>query len=382
MRAGAIRPRVVAWESTLACNLACIHCRAHAQTEPDPNELNTDEVKAVIDDMASFGSPIFIISGGEPLMRPDVLEIASYARERGLIPALSPNGTLIDRPMAREIRKAGVSRISVSIDGPNAASHDAIRGVSGAFDAAVEGIANCRAEDVAFQINTTVIRHNLTQLEGIQQWVTQQGAAAWHLFMLVPTGRGSTDDAISAAEYEELLGWIYAQAGQSLVPMRVTCGPQFMRLVAQRGGAPPAGIERARRHRERQGANGNRAVQQNGARHPVSGHPGGGTSRGCMAADGYCFVSRSGEVYPCGYLPLSGGNVRDRSLQEIYQESNLFKSLRDLGRLEGRCGPCEYRGVCGGCRARSFASTGNILGQDPLCVYEPGQAMGGPCHAR
>jgi radical SAM protein len=357
---------VVAWESTVACNLACVHCRAEAQTTSAPDELNTTEVKALIDDIASFASPIFIISGGEPLMRPDILEIARYAGEQGLRPALSPNGTLIDRDVAQAIREAGIARVSISIDGSTPARHDDIRGVPGAFASAVEGISACRAEEVGFQINTTVMRQNLDDLTAMQRWVIDQGAAAWHLFMLVPTGRGEIGDEITPEEYEGVLSWIYDTAQTSPVPMRVTCGPQFMRLVAQRGRGAPAGIERPR-HARGHGGGGHPGG------HPA-GHPGGHPqrmSRGCLAADGYCFVSHRGEVYPCGYLPLSAGNVRERSFRQIYQESELFCTLRDLGRLEGRCGTCEYLRVCGGCRARAYALTGNVLAPDPLCTHRP-----------
>jgi AdoMet-dependent heme synthase len=355
MQQGPAIPRVVAWESTVACNLACVHCRAEAQTEPTQDEMNTAEVQELIDDIASFATPILIISGGEPLMRPDIFEIARYASARGLRAALSPNGTLIDADVARRIQQAGVSRVSISIDGATAVDHDAIRGVPGAFDAAVEGIAACRAQGLSFQINTTVMRQNVGALDALQQWAIEQGAAAWHLFMLVPTGRGAIDDEISPDEYERVLSWIYDRAKTSPLPMRVTCGPQFMRIVAQRGHGAPVGIERPRQVHSATG----------GAGHPH------GLSRGCLAADGYCFVSHSGEVYPCGYLPLSAGNVRERSFREIYQESELFCTLRDLSQLQGNCGVCEYRRVCGGCRARAYAFTGNVLATDPLCTHQP-----------
>jgi AdoMet-dependent heme synthase len=359
-------PRVVAWESTVACNLACVHCRAEAQTEPAQDEMNTAEVRGLIDDIASFATPILIISGGEPLMRPDIFEIARYAGERGLRAALSPNGTLIDADVAQRIKQAGVSRVSISIDGATAADHDAIRGVPGAFDAAVEGIDACRAQGLSFQINTTVMRQNVDALDALQQWAIDQGAAAWHLFMLVPTGRGAIDDEISPDEYEGVLSWIYDRAKTSPLPMRVTCGPQFMRIVTQRGHGAPAGIERPRQvYGTHGGAHGAAHSAANGARHPH------GLSRGCLAADGYCFVSRSGEVYPCGYLPLSAGNVRERSFREIYQESELFCTLRDLSQLQGNCGACEYLRVCGGCRARAYAFTGNVLATDPLCAHQP-----------
>lgn len=348
----AVRPHVVAWESTRACNLACIHCRASAQTEPAPGELTTGEVKAVIDDIASFAQPVFIISGGEPLMRPDILEIARYGRERGLRVVMSPNGTLITGQVAQEMAAAGIARISVSIDGSCAERHDRVRAVPGAFAAALQGLAACRANGIGFQLNTTVLRQTVDDLPAIHQLAIRLGAEAWHVFMLVPTGRGSADDEISAEAYEQVLNWIYETARTSPVPLRVTCGPHFMRIVATRRSqdGEPAGLVRPR-----------------GAAH---GHLD-GASRGCLAGNGYCFISHRGEVYPCGYLPLLAGDVRERSFREIYQESALFQTLRDLTRLEGKCGACEFVRVCGGCRARAYSATGNVLGEEPLCTYRP-----------
>lgn len=360
---GGPRPHVIAWESTMACNLACIHCRACAQTEPAPDELTTDEMKALLDEVASFSSPIFIISGGEPLMRKDVFEVARYARERGLRVAMSPNGTLITEAVAREMATAGIARVSVSIDGPDASRHDAVRGVPGAFDAAMEGLAACRATGIGFQLNTTVMRQNLEDLSAIHQLAVNLGAEAWHVFMLVPTGRGKVDDEITPVEYEGVLNWIYETALTSPVPIRVTCGPHFMRIVTTRRGKDgdppslvrPKGME-AREHLD-------------------------SSSRGCLAGNGYCFISHRGEVFPCGYLPLLAGNVRERSFREIYQESELFRALRDSSRLEGKCGVCEFAKVCGGCRARAYSTTGNFLAEEPFCTYQP-RALRAETHGR
>ena len=348
-----LAPRVVAWESTVACNLACVHCRASAQTEPAPGELDTGEVKALIDDIASFATPVFIISGGEPLMRPDIFEIARYASESGLHVAMSPNGTLISGEAAREMASSGVRRVSVSIDGSSASRHDQIRGVPGAFAAALDGIAACRASGLAYQFNTTVMRQNLDDLTQLHEWVIDQRATAWHVFMLVPTGRGQEGDEIKPEEYERVLEWLYSLARTSVVPIRVTCGPQFMRIVTsnRREDGELAGLDRPT--------------------HPHrAGHPS-RPSRGCLAADGYCFVSHKGDVFPCGYLPLSGGNVRETPFHEIYQRSELFETLRDLSSLRDRCGVCEYTKVCGGCRARAYGMTGDHLAEDPLCTYQP-----------
>ncbi len=350
---GGVRPHVIAWESTVACNLACVHCRACAQTEPAPDELTTDEMKALLDNIASFSSPIFIISGGEPLMRKDVFEIARYARERGLRVAMSPNGTLITDAVAREMAASGIARVSVSIDGSNPFRHDSVRGVAGAFDAAMQGLAACRANGIGFQLNTTVMRQNLDDLPAIHELTLRLEADAWHVFMLVPTGRGKVDDEITPVEYEGVLNWIYETARLSQVPIRVTCGPHFMRIVATRrstDGDPPG------------------LVRPRGAE--ARGHLD-SSSRGCLAGNGYCFISHRGDVFPCGYLPLLAGNVRERSFRQIYQESGLFQALRDYSRLEGKCGACEFVKVCGGCRARAYSATGNFLAEEPFCTYLP-----------
>lgn len=352
-----LRPRVIAWESTVACNLACVHCRACAQTEPAPDELTTEEMKALLDDIASFSSPIFIISGGEPLMRKDVFEVARYARMRGLRVAMSPNGTLITDAVAREMAASGIARVSVSIDGSGPAQHDGVRGVAGAFDAAMEGLAACRANSIGFQLNTTVMRQNLEDLPDIQRLALRLEAEAWHVFMLVPTGRGRADDEITPTEYEAVLNWVYETARTSPVPIRVTCGPQFMRIVAtrRRADGDPTGLVRP------WGSDAHSHLDS--------------SSRGCLAGNGYCFVSHKGDVYPCGYLPLLAGNVRERSFRQIYQESELFQMLRDYSRLEGKCGACEFVKICGGCRARALSMTGNVLAEEPFCTYQP-RALG------
>jgi AdoMet-dependent heme synthase len=346
-------PRVIAWESTRACNLACRHCRASAQETADPDELTTDEMKQLVDQIAAFSRPIFIISGGEPLMRPDVFEIAAYATDKGLRVAMSPNGTLITPERVERMKASGIKRISVSLDGSCAERHDAIRGVPGAFDAAVQGITYCREGELPFQVNTTIMRQNVDDMAATLEFVVSLGVAAWHVFMLVPTGRGKVDDEITPQAYEEILNWVYETAQESPIPIRVTCGPQFMRLVMTRQKESP--------------------VPPNlvGGQRP-GGHPGmDHMSRGCLAGVGYCFVSHKGEVQPCGYLPVLAGDVRQQDFQTIYQTSEVFQQLRDFSQLEGKCGVCPFARRCGGCRARAYGITGNYLAEEPYCTYEP-----------
>jgi heme b synthase len=352
-------PHIVAWESTVACNLACVHCRASAQTAPEPDELTTGEVFDLIDQLAAFSRPILVISGGEPLMRPDIFDIAAYGTRRGLRMAVSPNGTLITPGVVHKLGKAGVKRISVSIDGSTAERHDAIRGVPGAFDAAMAGLAAAGQGGLGFQLNTTVMRQTRDDLLAVRDLAVRIGAEAWHVFMLVPTGRGKIDDEVSPEEYEQILHEIYGMTKDSPIPIRVTCGPHFMRVVAQN--------RKHDRTHDREQPNLVRP-RDNGRQHP------GGldhTTRGCLAGDGYCFISYRGEVTPCGYLPVVAGNVREAPFSEIYVESALFRSLRELEGYGGKCGVCEFLRVCGGCRARAYSLTGNLLAEEPYCVYQP-----------
>jgi radical SAM protein len=368
-------PHIVAWESTVACNLACVHCRASAQTAAEPDELTTQEVLALIDQLAEFSQPIFVISGGEPLMRPDIFDIAAHGTQRGLRVAVSPNGTLLEPEVVGNLIQAGVKRISVSIDGSTAARHDAVRGVPGAFDGAMEGLARCREAGLGFQLNSTVMRQTRDDLAAVRDLALRIGAEAWHVFMLVPTGRGKIDDEVSPGEYEAILNEIYGMTKDSPIPIRVTCGPHFQRIVAQNRGR-----DRNQPNLVQHGNTGHKYPE--GYQHPGGNggptgsgrkHPGGldRTTRGCLAGDGYCFISYRGDITPCGYFPVVAGNVREKSFREIYAESALFRSLRDLDGYGGKCGICEFLRVCGGCRARAYSLTGNYLAEEPYCVHQP-----------
>jgi radical SAM protein len=362
-------PHIVAWESTVACNLACIHCRASAQTAPEPDELTTQEVFGLIDQLAEFSQPIFVISGGEPLMRPDIYDIAAYGTRRGLRVAVSPNGTLLTSQAVGKLIAAGVKRISVSIDGSTAARHDAVRGVPGAFDAAMEGLARCRDAGLGFQLNTTVMRQTRDDLAAVRDLAVRIGAEAWHVFMLVPTGRGKIDDEVSPGEYEAILNEIYAMTRNSPIPIRVTCGPHFQRIVARNRRSEhdqPNLVHPGNAGHSRAGGNGRRPDHDR--RHPGNLDR---TTRGCLAGDGYCFISYRGDITPCGYFPVVAGNIRQQPFREIYQDSDLFRSLRDLDGYGGKCGVCEFLRVCGGCRARAYSLTGDYLAEEPYCIYQP-----------
>ncbi len=313
---------IVAWETTAACNLSCSYCRASASPNPQPDELSTDEALSFIDSIATM-RPMLILSGGEPMLRPDIFLLARHAVSQGLRVSLATNGTLITPKLANEIASAGISRVSVSLDGASAKKHDLNRG-PGSFQAAMRGL-ECLREKVDFQINFTITRRNEADVLSVFDLAESEGAKALHLFFMVPTGRGQPDDLISAKRQEELLLLIDEERERRDLEVQVTCAPQFARL-AQPG-----------RH-----------------------------SGGCLAGRSFAFVSRRGEVYPCGYLPLSVGSIREKNFIEIWKNSPVLLALRERD-LKGRCGACDYSGMCGGCRARAYAKTGDFLGPDPLC---------------
>ncbi len=341
--------RLVAWEVTRSCNLACIHCRAAAQDHPYENELTTRECCRFMDQVAEVARPIMILTGGEPLLRPDIFDIAAYGNDKGFRMTMAVNGTLLTRDLARRMIESGIQRISVSLDGSTAASHDAFRQVEGAFDGALRGLGHARDEGLEFQINTTITRHNLHEVPAIQELAVSLGAVAHHIFLLVPTGRGKdlAEQAITAAQYEETLHWFYERKDQVPLQLKATCAPHYYRILRQRAHAEGRKVDF--------NTFGLDAV-----------------TRGCLGGTAFCFVSHVGQVQPCGYLELDCGNIREKTFGEIWENSPVFRNLRDYGKFEGKCGKCEYVRVCGGCRARAYESTGNYLAEEPLCLYEPG----------
>ena len=340
--------KLIAWEVTRSCNLACKHCRAEAHPEPYPGELDTAEAKALIDTFPEVGKPIIIFTGGDPMMRPDVYELVAYAHAKGLPCAFSPNGTLITPELAEKIRDAGVDRVSISIDGADAASHDDFRGVPGAFDASLRGIGYLKQAGVPFQINTTVTRSNLHSFKDIFQLCERLGAAAWHIFLLVPMGRaaGLADQVITAQEYEDVLHWFYGFRKTTNMHLKATCAPHYYRIMRQRA------------HEE-----GLAVTPETFGMDAMT--------RGCLGGTGFCFISHTGQVQPCGYLELDCGNVRKTPFPEIWRNSAYFKQFRTQSCYEGKCGVCEFHKVCGGCRARAWSMNGDHMGPEPLCTYEP-----------
>jgi radical SAM protein with 4Fe4S-binding SPASM domain len=364
---------LVFWESTAGCNLACIHCRRITVADQLlPQDLSTAEALSLIDQVAAFARPIFVLSGGEPLFRPDIFEIARHAADSGLIVALATNATLIDAAVARRIEASGVRRVSVSFDGADAATHDLFRG-RGAFDRALAGIQHLRGAGVLFQVNTTVARHNVRQMPETLRMAVELGAQALHLFLLVPVGCGveiAGDQQITPAEYEDVLSWLYDAEMAGGIELKATCAPHYFRVVRQRQAQERRqGIVRTlpNSHQRQEQAGGN------GGGHPGPGgrHAMNAMTKGCLAGTGVCFVSHRGEVYPCGYLPVEAGSIRRQPVREIWESSPIFAELRDPDLLGGKCGLCEFRKVCGGCRARAYGMTLEYLGEEPFCTYDP-----------
>lgn len=326
----------------------------------------------MIDGIARAGRPIFVLSGGEPLMRPDIFRIAQYAAAQGLPVALATNGTLIDEAIARTIAACGIRRASISIDGADAATHDAFRGVPGAFAAALQGARHLKQAGVSFQFNVTLTRHNAHQRDALHDLAILEGADALHLFMLVPVGCGmqiASNTMLSADEYEDHLRWLADRMAEGTLDIRATCAPHFFRITRQRAretGRPmplaPAAVDKLQMEPSK--------ARERG----MNAH-----TKGCLAGTGVAFVSHKGEVFPCGYLPVESGHVRRESFDTVWAGSPVFARLRDGAQVGGKCQPCEYAHVCGGCRARAQSVTGDYMAEEPYCTYIPAAATVSAC---
>lgn len=316
---------IVAWETTSACNLSCSYCRASATPMPEQDELSTKEALDFIDDIAPL-NPMLILSGGEPLLRPDVFLLARRAADRGMRVSLATNGTLLTPKIADKLSSSGVTRLSISLDGSSPKMHDAARG-EGCFERALKGIESLSGR-IDFQINFTVTNRNEGEIPAIFDLAERLKAKALHFFFLVPTGRGRDEDMVSPERQEELLYLIDDERSKRSIETQVTCAPQFARIAR-------AGTGRRR-------------------------------SGGCLAGTSFVFVSRKGAVYPCGYLPVRAGSIREKKFTEIWERSPVFMALRER-KLKGSCGGCSFRQACGGCRARAYAASGDYLEADPSC---------------
>ena len=350
-------PRLVFWETTKACNLSCAHCRAVPQTAPSAQELTTAEGFALMDQLAAGSKPVLILSGGEPLYRADVYELGRYGSHLGLRMALATNGTLITPGVARAVADAGFQRVAISLDGAAPRTHDRFRGVPGAHERALDGLRLLKEAGVSTQINSSIARHNVAELPALVEIALAAGADALHIFMLVPVGCGLTiaqSQMLSADEYEKVLHWFYDMSSAVPLDLKATCAPHYFRVRAQR-------IVEERKQGDR----------STSFRAPSAGHPLHAMTRGCLAGTGVCFVSHHGDVYPCGYLPVTAGNIRATPFDAIWQEAPVFHDLRHLKTSGGKCGVCRYEGICGGCRARAYGATGDYMAGEPYCSYDP-----------
>ncbi|MBI4358794.1 MAG: radical SAM protein [Candidatus Omnitrophica bacterium] len=389
VRNGSLRElRFIFWETTVACNLECIHCRRLEVSKVlSRNDLSTVDAFVFIEGLArDFDpKPVLVLSGGEPLARHDLFDLTYFARKRGVPVALATNGTLVDLHLAKKIVGSGIRRVSISLDGATSETHDQFRKMPGSFEKAVTGFKHLKSLGMSMQLNATLTRHNVHELEAIYHLSLELGAESLHYFLLVPVGCGleiKEEYQLSSGEYEEALLKTYELASERKIHIRPICAPHYFRIVAQKkslnGTSSGRDAQSGTRYVTGQ-------VHKSKDLEPVPAVPGTATepvtpgtvkmlnqmTKGCLAATGICFVSHKGEVFPCGYLPVPCGNIRERNLKEIWETSLTFESLRKPDLLGGKCGVCEFRRMCSGCRARAFEEENDFLAEEPNCLYEP-----------
>ena len=345
-------PLVMSWNVTLECNMKCSHCYINATDKKLENELTTEKAKDFMDQICQVSKPLLILSGGEPLLRKDIFELIEYGASKGLKMGLGSNGYLIDNAVAKKLKDAGIATVSISLDSNVPAQHDDFRGVEGAFEKAVNACKALRKNDVLVQVNATLTHYNYDQIDDIMSLAEEIGVENFHLFFLVPTGRGKKLTDISPQKYEDMITKTFSKVAKHRLNVRPSCAPQFMRIAQGMGLDMRQWI------------------------------------RGCIAGLYYCRIYPNGDVTPCPYLPIKLGNVREKSFKDIWFNSEVFKHLRDPSTLKGKCGACEFRIICGGCRARAYGLSsdfidycgdlhvpaeikGDYLAEDPWCVYEP-----------
>jgi radical SAM protein len=352
-------PFLVIWETTQACDLACSHCRASAQPQRHPGELSTAEGEHLLAQVADMGTPVFILSGGDPVKRPDLYQLIRYGKQVGLRVGTIPAATAgLTEDLVRSLKEAGLDQMALSLDFPTAELHDAFRGVQGAYAKTMAAVEWAHRHELPLQINTTVCGRSAPYFEDMVDLVRGLGIVFWEVFFLVPVGRGEALGGLTPEQCEALFETLYRVQKRAPFVLKVTEAPHYRRYVAQHENHQPQTTAGA-------------ALPPLLQRSEGPGHTVGLARRGVNAGNGFAFVSHTGEVYPSGFLPISGGNVRQQPLTEIYRNSPLFRTLRDPDALLGRCGRCEYRAFCGGSRSRAYALTGNYLATDPWCGYEP-----------
>lgn len=324
---------IISWNTTNACNMYCDHCYRDAGCKAE-EELSTEEAKMLLNQIAKAGFKIMIFSGGEPLMRPDIIELVEHAVSVGLRPVFGTNGTLITEEMAHRLKKAGTMGMGISLDSLDKEKHNQFRKFPNAWEGAVQGMRNCKKAGLAFQIHTTVMDWNQHELEAITDFAVAEGAVAHHIFFLVPTGRGANieEESLRAKAYEDVIERIMKKQQEVPIELKPTCAPQFMRIAAQMGMKMRFG-------------------------------------RGCLAGTSYCIISPRGQVQPCAYLNIPLGDVRETPFDEIWKNNEVLNRLRTLD-YKGGCGTCEYKRACGGCRARAaYYHDGDYMAEEPWCLY-------------
>ncbi|HET6513939.1 MAG TPA: radical SAM protein [Thermodesulfovibrionales bacterium] len=345
------KPKWIAWEITRRCNLRCVHCRSSSEMEVQGHpDFSTEEAFRIIDDISSYAQPVMVLSGGEPLMRSDVFDIARYGSGKGLRMCLATNGTLITEEICGRIKDSGMRIVSLSLDGSTEEVHDDFRNEKGAFAGIVNAARLFRKHDIEFIINSSFTRRNQEEIPKVYRFAKELGATAWYMFMIVPTGRGEEimNELISKEDYEEILEWHYQMEKEEHdMLVRPTCAPHYYRVVLQQAKEEGVRLER-------------RTLKFST-----------GGSKGCIAGQLICLINVDGDVLPCSYFPKSAGNIKRQSFKDIWENSDLFLELRDFKRYKGRCGSCEYINVCGGCRARSYSVYGDYLEEEPFCGYLP-----------
>lgn len=359
----ATTPFLIIWETTQACDLACRHCRASAQPNHDPRELTTAEGERVLDQAADMGTPIFVLSGGDPLKRPDLYDLIRHGADRGLRMATIPAATqLLSADVVRRFKESGLSQMALSLDFPTAELHDAFRGVPGAYGRTMQAIEWAHLQGLPLQINTTLCGESAPYLEDMVRLVRKLGIVFWEVFFLVPMGRGATLSGLTAAQCEEIFGILYRAQADADFLVKITEAPHYRRYAVQRA-----------RHEDGRAQHPSSALPPRLMRTEGPGHSIGLAPQGVNSGNGFLFIAHTGDVFPSGFLPIMAGNVRQQSLASIYRESEIFRQLRRPGEFDGVCGYCEFNTICGGSRSRAFALTGNPLASDPWCAYRPAE---------
>ncbi|UOE96379.1 TIGR04053 family radical SAM/SPASM domain-containing protein [Alkalihalobacillus sp. LMS39] len=354
-------PFIVIWELTRACELKCLHCRAEAQYHRNPLELTLEEGKKLIDDIYEMDNPMLVFTGGDPLMRPDVYDIAEYAIKKGVRVSMTPSATPnVTKEALQKAKDVGLARWAFSLDGPTAEIHDHFRGTEGSFQLTMDAIQHLHQLEIPIQINTVISRYNVDALEEMATLVEELNCVLWSVFFLVPIGRGKETDMISPAEHERAFRWLHKLSKKVPFDIKTTAAQHYRRVVIQQKMKEKQKNDKTIEYED---------ALQKGITTPFDGL--GRAPKGVNDGNGFVFISHIGDVFPSGLLPVKAGNVRTTPLADIYRESPIFKDLRNPDKYKGKCGVCEFRFVCGGSRSRAYAMTGDYLESEPFCVYIP-----------